>query len=99
MAADATDSNAVVPHRLSDLSDVDAATVTSSATEKSLLVWDNTADEWKAVAPAANIAAVATADADGTYGSAEADLINELKTKVNLLLVACKARGIVTADA
>lgn len=31
-------------------------------------------------------AAVATADADATYGQPEADLINELKDQVNLLI-------------
>ena len=43
------------------------------------------------------IAAVAEADADGTYGAPEAALINELKTKYNLLLAACKAAGIVAS--
>lgn len=44
---------------------------------------------------AAAIAAVATADADATYGQPEADLINELKAKLNLTLVALRAAGIV----
>ena len=35
---------------------------------------------------AAAVADVATANADATYGQPEADLINELKTKVNALL-------------
>jgi len=43
---------------------------------------------------AAAIAAVATADADATYGQPEADLINELKTKVNALLTACRNVGV-----
>ena len=34
---------------------------------------------------AATVPAVASADADGTYGAAEATLINELKTVTNLL--------------
>jgi hypothetical protein len=33
---------------------------------------------------------VATANADATYGQPEADLINELKTKVNSLLAAVR---------
>lgn len=44
---------------------------------------------------AAAIAAVATADADATYGQPEADLINELKTKVNSALAALRAVGII----
>jgi len=40
-----------------------------------------------------NVAAVATADADGTYGAPEAALINELKDRFNELLVELKARG------
>lgn len=42
------------------------------------------------------VANVATADADATYGQPEADLINELKTKVNALLAALRANGIVS---
>ena len=49
-----------------------------------------------AVATPAAIAAVATANADATYGQPEADLINELKTQVNLLLVAMRTLGIIT---
>lgn len=44
---------------------------------------------------AAAIAAVATADADATYGQPEADLINELKTKVNSALAALRGVGII----
>jgi hypothetical protein len=47
-----------------------------------------------AVSQAAAIAAVATADADAAYGQPEADLINELKSKVNLLLTACRNAGV-----
>ena len=46
-----------------------------------------------APAQAAAIAAIATADADATYGQPEADLINGLKAKVNLLLAACRNAG------
>ncbi len=45
----------------------------------------------------ATIAAVATADADATYGAPEQNLINELKTQVNLVIAALKTAGIVTA--
>lgn len=47
-------------------------------------------------ASAAAIANVATADADATYGQPEADLINELKTKLNAALAALRAAGIVS---
>lgn len=43
---------------------------------------------------AAAVADVATANADATYGQPEADLINELKTKVNALLAALRAAGL-----
>lgn len=43
------------------------------------------------------IAAVATANADATYGQPEADLINELKTKLNALLVECRKAGIISS--
>lgn len=43
------------------------------------------------------VAAVATANADATYGQPEADLINELKTKLNALLVECRKAGIITS--
>lgn len=49
--------------------------------------------------PAANIANVVTADADATYGTAERDLINELKSKFNLLLAANKAHHQIVAFA
>ena len=39
------------------------------------------------------VADVATADADGTYGTPEADLINELKAQLNALLAELRARG------
>lgn len=45
----------------------------------------------------AAVADVATANADGTYGSPEADLINELKTQVNALLARLRAAGIIAA--
>lgn len=47
-----------------------------------------------AAAQAAAIADVATADADPTYGQPEADLINELKAQVNLLLAAARNAGL-----
>ncbi|WP_242892440.1 hypothetical protein [Actinomadura litoris] len=43
---------------------------------------------------AAPVADVATANADATYGQPEADLINELKTKVNALLASLRAAGL-----
>jgi hypothetical protein len=46
-------------------------------------------------AQAAAIAAAATADADATYGQPEADLINELKTKLNSLLTAARNAGLI----
>ncbi len=45
--------------------------------------------------PQATIAAVASADADGTYGAAEATLINELKTQYNDLLAKLKTAGVI----
>lgn len=56
------------------------------------------APTWTKITDLATIAAVATADADGTYGSAEADLINELKTKYNTLLAELKTAGIVASS-
>lgn len=47
---------------------------------------------------AAAIANVATANADATYGQPEADLINELKTKLNAALAALRAAGIVSSS-
>lgn len=44
--------------------------------------------------PAAAVADVATANADATYGQPEADLINELKTKLNATLAALRAAGL-----
>lgn len=43
---------------------------------------------------AAAVADVATANADATYGQPEADLINELKTKLNAALAALRAAGL-----
>ncbi len=43
------------------------------------------------------VAAVATANADATYGQPEADLINELKTKLNALLVECRKAGVISS--
>ena len=43
---------------------------------------------------AAAVANVATADADATYGQPEADLINELKTKLNAALASLRAAGL-----
>lgn len=45
--------------------------------------------------PLAAVANVATANADATYGQPEADLINELKTQVNLLLARCRTIGLI----
>lgn len=41
------------------------------------------------------VASVATANADATYGQPEADLINELKTKLNAALVELRKAGII----
>lgn len=41
------------------------------------------------------IADVSTANADATYGQAEADLINELKTTVNALLAELRSDGLI----
>jgi hypothetical protein len=43
----------------------------------------------------AAVADVATANADATYGQPEADLINELKTKVNALLASLRTAGVI----
>lgn len=43
------------------------------------------------------VADVATADADSTYGQPEADLVNELKTKLNAVLVELRKAGIVSS--
>jgi predicted RecA/RadA family phage recombinase len=45
----------------------------------------------------AAVADIATADADGTYGSPEATLINELKTQLNTLLAELRIAGIIAA--
>jgi hypothetical protein len=41
-----------------------------------------------------NVALVAEADADGTYGAAEADLVNELKAQLNDLLTKLANSGL-----
>lgn len=41
------------------------------------------------------VANVATANADATYGQPEADLINELKTKLNAVLVELRKAGVI----
>ncbi len=43
----------------------------------------------------AAVAAVATANADAAYGQPEADLINELKTKLNAVLVELRKAGVI----
>ncbi|MFC5744824.1 hypothetical protein [Actinomadura rugatobispora] len=43
----------------------------------------------------AAVADVATANADATYGQPEADLINELKTKLNALLDSLRDAGLI----
>lgn len=43
--------------------------------------------------PEAAVADVATADADSTYGAAEATLINEIKTQLNALLARLRLNG------
>lgn len=40
------------------------------------------------------VALVATADADATYGTPERDLINELKARLNDLINVLKASGL-----
>mgnify|MGYP000901228002 CR=1 FL=1 len=44
------------------------------------------------------VADIATADADGTYGSPEATLINELKTQLNSLLAKLRTAGIIASS-
>lgn len=44
----------------------------------------------------AAVADVATANADATYGQPEADLINELKTKLNAVLVELRKAGVIS---
>jgi hypothetical protein len=44
----------------------------------------------------AAVADVATANADATYGQPEADLINELKTKLNAALVELRKAGVIS---
>lgn len=58
-------------------------------------VWDEDKSSW---AGAAAVAAVATANADATYGQPEADLINELKTTVNALRTAMISFGVLATD-
>jgi hypothetical protein len=41
------------------------------------------------------VAAVSAANAGATYTSAEQALINELKTKLNALLVECRKAGVI----
>lgn len=43
------------------------------------------------------VANVATANADATYGQPEADLINELKTKLNALLAELRQAGVIAS--
>lgn len=43
----------------------------------------------------ATITNVATANADATYGQPEADLINELKAKVNALLAELRKTNVI----
>lgn len=54
---------------------------------------DPSAGEAREANQGAAVAAVATANADATYGAPEADLINELKTQVNALLTSLRAGG------
>lgn len=65
--------------------EVESATAVWVESDASLALYGKTA---------ATVAAVATANADDTYGTAEATLINELKTQVNAILTALKAAGV-----
>lgn len=47
------------------------------------------------ITPGAAVADVATANADATYGQPEADLINELKTKLNATLDSLRDAGVI----
>ena len=58
-------------------------------------VWDEDKSAW---AGAAAIVDVATANADATYGQPEADLINELKTKLNAALAGLRNIGAIAED-
>jgi hypothetical protein len=49
----------------------------------------------EALTPGAAVADVATANADATYGQPEADLINELKTKLNALLASLRSNDVI----
>lgn len=46
----------------------------------------------------AAIAAVSTANADSTYGQPEADLINELKTKLNAVITVLQNADMIQLD-
>lgn len=66
---------------------------TSDLVDGTILRWNATTGMFVVITPIPVIAAVATANADATYGQPEADLINELKSKVNLLLAGLKANA------
>lgn len=46
-------------------------------------------------APVVTVTNVTTADGDATYGQPEADLMNEIKADLNILLAALRAKGII----
>lgn len=73
---------------------IGAATVAAANPSASGSVRLNEAVPSSAEGPETAVANVATADADATYGSPEAQLINELKAQVNLILAALRAAGI-----
>lgn len=54
-----------------------------------------TAGEARESIQAVAVASVATANADATYGQPEADLINELKTTANALLVSLRNSNVI----
>ncbi len=56
---------------------------------------DPTRGEAREGSQAATVAAVATANADATYGQPEADLINEVKVQFNALRTSLRTAGVV----
>ena len=92
MAHDTDDTAAKVPHALGDLFDVDDAAVTD---DKTTLVYSLADTEFKKVAPSAAIAD--TTAITGGEAPTEAEF-NALQTKLNSLLAACRAKGIIASS-
>lgn len=88
--AEASETAAVIPHKIGDLQDVDSAVAPSVA--KSFLVWNVTNGEWEVSAPAAAEADIATAD--GSDPATTQALANATKVKVNALLAKLRTKGV-----